>query len=47
MAIFKRKSVEVVPEITQYEFQSVTVRQVVVFISYQDGPTFVHLEKQG
>ena len=47
MAIFKRKSVEVVPEISQYEFQPVTIRQVVVFSSWQAGPTFVHLEKQG
>jgi hypothetical protein len=47
MAIFKRKSVEVVPEISQYEFQPTTIRQVVVFSSWQEGPTFVHLEKQG
>jgi len=47
MAIFKRKSVEVVPEISQYEFQPVTIRQVVIFSSWQAGPTFVHLEKQG
>lgn len=47
MAIFKRKSVEVVPEVSDYEFQPVTVRQVVVFSSWKEGPTFVHLEKQG
>lgn len=47
MAIFKRKSVEVVPEVSHYEFQPVTIRQVVVFSPWQEGPTFVHLEKQG
>ena len=46
MALFKRKSVEAMPEVSEYEFQPLTVRQVVVFSSWQEGPTFVHLEKQ-
>ena len=46
MALFKRKSVDAMPEVSEYEFHPITIRQVVVFSSWQEGPTFVHLEKQ-
>jgi hypothetical protein len=46
MALFKRKRADATPEKTDYEFQPVTIRQVILANSYNYG-VFVHLEKDG
>ena len=46
MALFKRKSADATPKKTDYEFQPLSIRQVIIANTSEYG-VFVHLEKDG